>query len=69
MNNEERLAIWCNDDNEERLAILAGARAIGFDYADDGKLTCTLDQLVEFSACIAAATAEQIRAAFEGTRK
>lgn len=55
--------------NEERLAILAGARALGFEYADDGKLTCTLDQLVEFSAIVAAATAEQIMAAFEGMRK
>lgn len=55
--------------NEERLAILAGARALGFEYADDGKLTCTLDQLVEFSASVAAATVEQIMAAFEGMHK
>ena len=41
-------------NNEDRLAILTAARTLGFDYAEDGKLTCTLDQLVEFSASVAA---------------
>lgn len=52
--------------NEERLAILAGARAIGFEYHSDntGKLVCTLDQLVQFSAEVANATANQIMEAF-----
>ena len=42
-------------NNEDRLTILTAARTFGFDYAKDGKLTCTLDQLVEFSANVAAA--------------
>ena len=56
-------------NNEERLAILAGARALGFDYADNGKLTCTLAQLVEFSVNVAAATAEQIMETFNSMKK
>lgn len=56
--------------NEERLTILKGARAIGFEYHSDGsgKLVCTLDQLVMFSANVASATAEQIIEAFKGIK-
>ena len=48
--------------NEERLNIVEAARAVGFDYHSDmsGRLVCTLDQLVLFSASVAAATADQI---------
>lgn len=56
--------------NEERLAILEAARASGFNYHTDqsGRLVCTIDQLVTFSAAVAAATAEQIMKAFEGVK-
>lgn len=48
--------------NEERLTILSAARQLGFDYHEDGsgKLVCTVDQLVAFSAAVATATIEQI---------
>lgn len=56
--------------NEERLNILAGARALGFEYHTDnsGRLVCTLDQLLAYSANVASATAEQILAAFNGVK-
>lgn len=48
--------------NEERLNIIDAARALGFDYHIDqsGRLVCTIDQLIMFSASVAAATIEQI---------
>lgn len=57
--------------NEEKLNILAGARAVGFEYHTDasGRLVCTLDQLLAFSSNVASATAEQIIAAFKGISK
>jgi len=52
---------------EERLAIVAGARALGFEYHADNsdRLVCTIDQLVQFSAEVANATANQIMQAFK----
>lgn len=52
--------------NEERLNILNAARTLGFKYHADasGRLVCTVDQLVEFSAQVAIATVEQLRGRF-----
>lgn len=52
--------------NEEKLNILAGARASGFEYHTDasGRLVCTLDQLLKFSAGIAEATIKQLQGRF-----
>lgn len=57
--------------NEEKLNILAGARALGFEYHtnNSGRLICTLDQLLAYSALVASATAEQIIAAFNAVQK
>jgi hypothetical protein len=51
--------------NAERLAILEAARGCGFNYADEGKLSCTLDQLVVFAAAIAQVTVEQMLKTYE----
>lgn len=49
--------------NQEKLNILAGARAIGFEYHADnsGRLVCTLEQLVKFSVAVAEALIEQLK--------
>jgi len=39
--------------NDEKLIILAAARELGFNYIEDGKLSCTLDQLCAFSESVA----------------
>ncbi len=54
--------------NDEKLIILATARELGFAYSNDGKLTCTLDQLCAFSVNVAASTTEQIIEAFSGVK-
>lgn len=48
--------------NEDKLNVLAGARALGFEYHNDnsGRLVCTIAQLLAFSANVATATMEQI---------
>lgn len=48
--------------NKELLNIVAAARQLGFDYHEDGsgRLVCTLEQLIAFSAAIATATVEQL---------
>lgn len=38
--------------DEDRLMVIYKAREIGFSYAPDNKMLCTVDQLVQFANAI-----------------